>query len=328
MHTVNANPTRPILNRLCLFVAALSLLLSLGCDSSSKQSGIAGNNTPSLTHRVVTVSYPLQYLTQRIAGDALEVRLPVPEDADPRKWRPNRDTITSMQAADLIIANGTGADYANWLTTATLPESKMCYTAKRGLSLTDYIAVEDVTIVHSHGPEGEHSHATMVSRTWLDPEMAKQQSVYIAEQLAKTYPELADAFDTNLKSLSKDLDGLTQKAQSISPPEDTTVLTIDPELKFLTRAVGVEDIHLLWFERPQVEQAKTDLDSKLKSAQHKPGVILFHGTPPDDGLAAELSASGLKPVMVNLIDHAPATGDYLSELKNNIQQLESALKPE
>ena len=44
--------------------------------------------------RVVAVSYPLQYLTSRIAGGLVAVDCPVPlEVVDPSQWKPSREAI-------------------------------------------------------------------------------------------------------------------------------------------------------------------------------------------------------------------------------------------
>ena len=311
-----------------LFVISLGVwLMVMGCDESRKDN--AQSKVKPLTHRVVAVSYPLQYLTQRIVGDAIQVEMPVSPDADPRNWRPPRDSITNMQSADMIVANGTGASYANWLTTVSLPESKICLSATRGLALADYIAVEDVQVVHTHGPEGEHSHATMVARSWLDPAIAKQQAIYITEQLSRVYPDLADQFDGNLKSLSADLDQLSKLIEVIKQDEGPTVVSANPNLKFLTRASGANDRHLVWFELPDLKKAKSDLTNMLKEIPDpKPKLILFGSQQPGDDLVKELNSLGLTPVLIDLIDRKPDTGDYLTAMKSNIERFSASLKGE
>lgn len=314
-----------------LFVMALLsvLLVTPGCDQPTEKLDKTQTIVRPLVHRVVTVSYPLQYLTERIVGDAIEVDLPIPAGVDPQNWRPARDAITKMQSADLIIANGTGASYANWLTTVSLPESKICFSATRGLSLSDYIAVEDVQVVHSHGPEGEHSHATMVARSWLDPAMAKQQAVYIAEQLKRVYPDLTDQFDNNLKTLTADLDQLSELINAIKKTKAPVVVSANPKLKFFTRAAGVTDRHLIWFELPNPEQAKSDLKKMLgEFPDKKPNLILFGSEKPGDELLQVLVTAGLKPVSIDLIDQKPATGDFLTSLRANVERFSAALDGE
>ena len=114
---------------------------------------------------VVVVNYPLEYFARRIGGDLIQVRFPVPENRDPAYWEPSGDQIAEFQSADLILLNG--ADYAKWTLRATLPWSRTIVTCE-GME-EELIEIPDA-VVHSHGPEGEHSHAGLVSETWLDPD--------------------------------------------------------------------------------------------------------------------------------------------------------------
>ena len=316
------------------FVCAAAVIacgvLPAGCGTQLENSAAIAHAAKPPTNRVVAVSYPLQYLTERIGGDAIEVVFPVPAGTDPQAWRPTRDAISQMQTADMVVANGTGASYANWLTTVTLPESKIRNTASRGLSLSQYIAVEDTQVVHSHGPEGEHSHSVMIARTWLDPAIAKKQANYIARELKKTYPERSSDFEKNLESLVAELDQLAglMKAitlKAITPNGSVVVRTTTPQLKFFTRAAGLDDRHLLWFEDPTIEQADKELTAASADGE-KPGLILFAGSAPTAELSELLHSKGLRPVTVDLIDHRPEAGDYLSALKQNIEILQAAIE--
>jgi zinc transport system substrate-binding protein len=310
-----------------LLVGLMSILLIpfTGCEKANPvgQTQSAGGEAGSKTKRIMAVSYPLQFLTQWIAGEDFHVDFLAPLDSDPQTWRPSRDSIGQMQNADLVIANGTGATYAKWMTIVSLPDSKIRNTASRGLSLKDFIAVEDVTIVHSHGPEGEHSHPTMVARTWLDPAIAKKQAIYIADELAGIYPESADNFQSNLEILSQELDDLSALLK-VELNSKVELLTATPKSKFLARAVGLNDQHLTWFDEPNVEKAESDL-VQLEIDSTKPGVIVFDSSLPSKELVGFLERQNLKPIALNLIDHPPAQGDFLTELRANVEKLTAAL---
>ena len=315
--------------RLVVAIVAISFCcIFIGCDRQRSERA-AGHHDPGspLIRRVVAVSYPLQYLTQRITGDAIEVSFPVPADVDPQSWRPDRESIGQMQSADLIIANGTGASYAKWLTTVTLPESRIRNTASRGLALADYIAIEDVQVVHSHGPEGEHSHPTMVARTWLDPAIAKKQAIYIADELKDVYPDLADGFQSRLNKLVSELDELSELLEKIDSKENRVVLSATPILKYFTRAAEVEDHHLIWFENPSAEQAKKDLEISFGQLQEsRPRLMLFGGEGPSNELIEVLDSSNLGFLTLDPLDQKPVDGDYLSGMRENIEALTSAME--
>ena len=129
---------------------------------------------------VYTVNYPLQYFTQRIAGDHARVVFPAPADVDPAFWMPDRKTIGDYQQADLIVLNG--AAYAGWVSKASLPRLRQVNTSKAFKN--GFITVKD-TVTHSHGPAGEHSHTGTAFTTWLDFYQAVQQAQAIAEALIR-----------------------------------------------------------------------------------------------------------------------------------------------
>ena len=100
---------------------------------------------------VAVVNYPLYSFAEMIGGDKIEVFLPE-IDGDPAYWRPDEAGIGKFQNAALILLNG--ADYAKWIGTVSLPASTQVNTSK---SFSNRL-IEIKGEVHSHGPEGEHSH--------------------------------------------------------------------------------------------------------------------------------------------------------------------------
>jgi zinc transport system substrate-binding protein len=291
---------------------------------------------------VIAVAYPLQYLSQRIVGETMTIACPVPAGQSASHWRPGRDDILQMQRADLIIANGLGAKLATWMDTASIPDAKICNSARHGLSLRDFITVEDAARVHSHGPGGEHSHSTTVPYTWLDPAMADAQAVYIAQELSRVFPDQASTFGENLKRLQDDLVLLSQQLSSFSASsgdQPWTIYTANPDLKFFTRAAGVQDRHLQWFEAPSLETAETVLIKRLANddqtnvltVDEKTVLLSTYAITPE--LETVLSELGVDWVQIDTLDSHPhsaddASEDYLSVMNKNIERLNSITKPD
>ena len=159
--------------RLPLLAAAL-IALAPGCSKSSdsqeqsesQSQTSADTSTAAAPLTVYTTFYPTTYFTQRIGGSHVEVTCPLPDDADPIFWQPDRNTIMAYQKAALIILNG--ADFEKWALTASLPTGRIVDTAR---NFTDqFITYESVT--HSHGPGGDHTHEGIDGHTWIDPTLA------------------------------------------------------------------------------------------------------------------------------------------------------------
>lgn len=310
------------------FGMAVAVLLTVtlllgGCNSPKKESK---KNAGGKSMRVVAVSYPLQYLTQRIAGDKVTVEFPVAEGEDPREWSPSVSQIQDLQSADLVIANGPGAEYAKWLVRVSLLDSKLIGAAN-DLALDDYFLVNDYQIVHTHGDEGEHSHPYTVPYSWLDPKVARKQADSIAASLSKTYPELKDQIADNLTKLQSDLDALAEEFSAASLDETAVVST--PDAKYLTRALGLEDHHLLLFDFET--SSRNDAVARLtKLGDKKIGKFVWVDSAAYQGSEAQKNEmlKQLFPkeqpevIQIELLDHAPENGDYLSAMRELLKKFQ------
>jgi zinc transport system substrate-binding protein len=280
---------------------------------------------------VITVSYPLEYLTQRIAGDIVEVRCPVPDGQSASQWKPTRNEILEIQSADLIVANGLGARFAKWIEMASIPANKVCNSAMRGLALKDFIEIEDVRYTHSHGNEGEHSHAVNCAYTWLHPEMAQKQAKIIAEDLKKRYPEHAEEFSKRYTELAADLKKLQDAFDDLNSPgvtEFTAVLTANPDLKFFTRACSWDDVHMKWFDPPSADEAVRELTAKLETVGNRPLIsrngkqLMLSTYEFTDSLKSVMESKNISVVVINKMDVRPTDGDYLTVMYQNVRQLD------
>ena len=315
MRTTNQN------YRLATLFALFCSLAVVGCGTPS--ANVSSQPTErALSKRVTAVSYPLSFFVDRLVGESIDVISVTPPDGKLDAWRPSREQILSMQDSDVIFVNGSAAPYAAWLPHVTLPESRICQTANDGLKLSDMIAVKDIRIVHSHGPEGEHSHPTMVAYPWLDPAIASKQVAVVSERLSKIYPDLKRSIEASQNQLTQELAELSSQLDELNVEATTSasVLTDSPDLKFLTRAVGVEDIHLNWAKQPSAEEAKTQLEAKLSALAPRPTIMLFTRTPSPE-LRKVVESFDLKIVVLDTMAYAPNSHDYLSVMRDNINQL-------
>lgn len=323
---ISAYPMHPRQSSIGLLILSLMIVgIFAGCGNQDKKEA---DNTDEPEHRVVAASYPLQYLTQRIAGDEIDVRFPVPENVDPRTWKPKVSQIQELQSSDLVIVNGPGATYAKWLVQVSLLDSKVCNSASE-LPTSDFILVEDYHIVHTHGPEGEHSHQYMVPYTWMDPAVAKKQAAKIYKALTNTYPKLQSELDSNFAKLNTDLDQLIEDFRAAKG--NGTVIVSDPNIKFLTRALGLEAKHLLLFDinlEAEVEQESAKLQKYLEQGEVSKLIIIEQPGAPVElekwkTLVGKMnSPSGAPPIVsISLLDQKQPTGDYLSAMRAILEKL-------
>ena len=292
-------------------------LLVTGCGG-----GGSGDVTPVVeesTEAIViyTVNYPLAYFAERIGGDLVEVHFPTPADIDPAFWSPDADTIAEFQTADLILLNGAG--YANWVDRAALPSSRVVNTSE---AISDRLLPLEGTVTHSHGPQGEHEHGGYAFTTWLDPELAIQQSQAIEAAISVLRPDDEPEIRQRMESLKSDLfdiDGRLQVAAEAVGGKP--LLFSHPVYQYLINRYGLNGVEVHW-EPDQVPNghAWEHLEELLQS--HPAMGMLWEGEPLEE-TAAGLAEIGVESVVFDPCGNRPDEGDYLSVMAANAVALEA-----
>jgi zinc transport system substrate-binding protein len=169
--------------------AGLSLagLTACGSDSSGSDGG-----KPS----VVTSFYPLQYVTERIAGDTISISSLTKPGAEPHGLELTPKDIASVHDADLVV----------YL-------SKFQSAVDDAVSSSGGSKALDVAVAARLGPsagtaqpsEGEHDHGDTDPHFWLDPTRLADVADAVAAQLKSLAPEHAEAYTTNAAALHKEL---------------------------------------------------------------------------------------------------------------------------
>jgi zinc transport system substrate-binding protein len=266
---------------------------------------------------VFTVNYPLAYFAERIGGDRVSVSFPAPPEIDPAEWSPPSEVAAEYQQADLILLNGAG--YASWIDKVALPSSKLVDTSR---DLADQlISVE--TITHSHGPEGDHSHAARAITVWLDPRLAAAQAARIAEALARVDAAGSADYEAGLAALTAELDALDGELEAaLAALAGDGIVFSHPVYQYLARRYGIEHRAVHWKPGavPQAEEWH-QLDHLVR---HGPARwMLWEGEPHPD-VAAELTERGLSSIVYDPSANRPRQGDFLQVMRQNVERLRSA----
>lgn len=260
-------------------------------------------------------SYPMAYFARTLAGEAAEVRLVVPDGRDPASYRPTLAEIVEIQAADLIVLNGSGL--TDWSTRAALPRARTVDTG-RGLE-ADLIATD--TITHSHGEEGSHSHDGVAAHTWLDLALAARQAEALATAMVRILPDVP--VDANLGRLRDDLAAIDARGDALVDGPPIPVIASHPRYEYLGRAYGFAVSPLDWTPGAMPDAAQL---ATLETLVDRTGarVMIWEAEPPAEAREA-VAALGLAQAVVPPLVMRPAEGDFLSALGSGIAALEAAL---
>ncbi len=297
----------------------LGVIISITACSDQPERGSARKATGQDTKlSVYVVNYPLKYFAKRVGGDLVTVSFPAPRDTDPASWMPDAGTVGAYQRADLILLNG--ANYTKWVDRVSLPQAKLVNTS---LGFKDRYASKQGAVIHTHGPQGEHSHGAIAFTTWLDPKLAIEQARAIKQAFVRLRPDHQKAFQAGLDALKRDLLDLdTRINEIVSANPKQPLVASHPVYQYLTRRYGLNAKSVHWEpdELPNVNMWKefTDL-----LASHPAQWMIWEG-PPLPRTAQKLERLGVKSTVFDLCGNVPKQGDYLSVMRQNVSNLSFA----
>ena len=305
------------------------ILLALLLFGAAELGGCAARNSQSQSSSLTTqvsnakptiyvTNYPLKYFCDRIGADKIQVKLPIPADIDPAFWQPDADTISQLQQGDLIFLNG--ATYEKWLDKVSLSKSKLIDTSSKFQD--KYIPVKSV-VTHSHGASGKHSHTDIAFTTWLNLQLALQQAQSIRDALAEMMPVHQATFDANYATLEKDLLDLDRQIQNIvATNPDQNFIASHPVYDYFKQRykIKLESVHWEPEQYPTEEQWQ-ELQVLLK--KHQAQWMIWEANPNQKTLT-KLKTMGIDSLVFAPVANTPASGDFLTIMQQNIENLKQA----
>jgi zinc transport system substrate-binding protein len=294
-------------------LALFSFLILLGaCEEQVPGGPVQGDHAAK--PRVLTSNYPLYYFASEIAGDVVDVQMP-DIDGDPAMWVPGASDLPQLQTADLIVINGAG--YESWLAFTSLDAKRLLDTTEDIQDLL--LPIENATL-HQHGPEGEHSHEGTAFTTWLNPQIAIEQSRAIARGLSALVPEQAEVFKARLLLLEKRLDDLDRSfAKAFSQLKDQPLVFSHPVYQYLQQRYGLNGLSVHW-EPDKDPGVKDWVDFQNMLRGHPAKLIIWEGQPSPVTLE-RLQDQGIQSVVFDPVANQPASSDYFAVMSANLNRI-------
>ena len=186
--------------RLGIVACLLSLLVAAACAST----GSAG--TPTRTPgqlRIVAAFYPLQFISQRVAGEhATVVNLTQP-GAEPHDLELTPRQVASLTTANLVIyEKGFQPDVDEAVGQSENPEVIDTTTV---VSLRPLMTNGDDL---GHGEGAGHDHSALDPHIWLDPTSLSRIAGAVEARLVIIDPDHAADYRRNARELEQELRGL------------------------------------------------------------------------------------------------------------------------
>lgn len=329
--------------RIVAAMSALTLALGLAsCSDSSDDS--KGGSSGKL--KVAASFYPIQWLTQQIGGDHVDVSSVTPAGTEPHDFE-----IGTKQIAEL---NKTKALFYVKGFQPSLDDAVGSLSDVSAVDLTKNVNLvhHEGLLEHDHdhgdkkdgeakkddGEKGhedrkEHDHAedhdhddAADPHFWLDPARMKRAADAIAAELSKKDPGHADAYKKNNEALQKKLDGLDKSFQTgLATCERRSIVTTHTAFGYLADRYKLSQVGLSGID-PESEPSPATL-AKVKKYVQENGTTTIFTEELVSGKPAETLAKETKTVTAVLspLESKPEKGDYEAAMTGNLTALKKAL---
>ena len=268
---------------------------------------------------VFASNYPLSFFAEKISGKPEIVLFPKIK-GDPAFWEPTTSDIVTIQRSDIILRNG--AMYEKWRIVVALPKRKVVDTSK--YFRRQYIVMKEA-VDHAHGPGGAHSHAGTAFTTWIDFNQAAFQAKAIKDAMIKQNIATEELLNSNFNALIDDLRVLdTEINEMVQGHPKVPLVASHPVYQYFARRYGLNIKAVLW--EPDVfpsEQMWTHLEEVLK--EHPAKWMIWEGEPLQKSVA-KLKKMGIESIVFDPCGNRPEHGNFLSVMRQNIENLRLIFK--
>lgn len=321
-------------------------LLALGGTAACAEGGSNDTSSPADTLGVVAAFYPLQFLAERIGGDAVSVTALAPPGAEPHDLELNPGQVGQISDADLVI-----------YLSGFQPAVDAAVEQEAGDHAFDVVTVEPLLDAtdggHSHEGEDEHGeeepghedeepaptnganadeHAddehAKDPHLWLDPTRFATVGDELAERLGAADPDRAADYTARAAQLRTELEALdTEFETQLASCERREIITSHAAFGYLANRYDLEQIGITGLS-PEDEPAPQRLAEVIEEAREHQATTIFFETLVSPSVAETIAREvGAETAVLDPIEglQPGADGDYFSVMRSNLDSLTAAL---
>jgi zinc/manganese transport system substrate-binding protein len=273
-------------------------------------------------------------LTQRIAGDHVQVLTLVGPNGDAHVFEPGPKESAELANGSLLVANGLGFEpWLHRLEDAAGFKGKVVIASE---GVTPLAGAEEHEGEAAHEEEAEeegHHHGASDPHAFQDLSNAQIYAANIAKGLSEIAPDHAAEFKASADTLIAEIAALDQelKAQFAAiPQERRRVLTSHDAFHYFGRAYGIEFVSVQGIST-EAEPTAADLAKIVRQARDGHLSAIFLENMSDPRLAETVAQeSGMRmggELYADALSDADGPApDYLSLIRYNAQQLLAAMQ--
>ncbi|MEV6694327.1 metal ABC transporter substrate-binding protein [Micromonospora sp. NPDC051196] len=273
---------------------------------------------------VVAGFYPLQFLAERIGGDAVAVTNLARPGAEPHDLELNPRQVGQIIDAELIVfLNG------------FQPAVDEAIEQNGGDRAFDVAAVEPLLDATAGGHDHGDEHADEVSdgakdpHVWLDPTRLATIGDKLAERLGAVDPERAGEYTRRAATLRTELEQLdTEFTEGLKTCQRREIVVSHTAFGYLTQRYQLEQIGITGLS-PEDEPSPQRLATVTEEAREHGATTIFFETLVSPKVAETIAREvGAQTAVLDPLEGLSAENggqDYLSVMRTNLETLRTAL---
>ena len=326
---------------------ALALAAAMAFSLSACGSAGSGSASAPAAEGTLDVSasfYPTAFLVERVGGEHVSVSTVTPSDVEPHEYELSPAAVTDLSKKDLVVyVSGFQPSLDEAIRQVGLDETHAADLA----AAVDLVAYDidghesgadadhedaDHDEEHEDGEGHEHRHGAYDPHFWLDPERMANAADAVAAALAKTDPDNAKDYEAGAEALKADLDKLDAEFEaglldsgSKSACESNVLVSPHSAFGYLASAYGLQVRAIAADAESEPSPARlAELSRQIQDAGAT--AIFAEARASTSSIEALAKEANVEVETLDPLELKPASGDYLSVMRENLAALKSGLR--
>lgn len=298
-------------------LAVATLLAAAGTACASDSEGSDGGDGKL---SVVAAFYPLQFVAEKVGGDAVEVTNLVPPGVESHDLELEPQQVGELSDADMVLYLGGFQPAVDEAVDQNAKDA--AFDAAEVEPLEDgYVPLEEGELHEDEKGKDPH--------VWLDPVRFSAIATAAAEKLGEVDADNAEDYAQRADELGDELTKLDEEYRTgLANCTQKTIVVSHNSFGYLAKRYGLEQVPITGLT-PEEEPSAARLAEVAKFAKDRQVTTIFFETLVSPKIAETLASDvGAKAAVLDPIEGLEADaqdGDYLSVMRENLSTLRSAL---
>ncbi|MFI6326248.1 metal ABC transporter substrate-binding protein [Nonomuraea sp. NPDC050556] len=268
-----------------------------------------GTGAANAAPKVTAAFYPLQWLTEQVAGPDIKVTGLTAPGVEPHDIELSAQQVATLQDSSLTV-------YIKGLQPAVDEAVGQQQEDK------SFDAASAVKTLQATTPD---EHAAYDPHLWLDPARLATVATELGKRLGAADPDHAQAYEQRAAETTKALTTLDQEmAKGLSSCSSKTMVTSHEAFGYLADRYHLKQVGITL--DPETEPSPARIAEVAKLAMSERVTTIFTESLVSPKVAEVLAKEvGARTAVLDPLESKPAHGDYLSEMRQNLKTIRTAL---